>query len=442
MNLIGFEKYQLDNKKLFTFFIFATLIAMSQINVHALFFLSSFLTLVYFYRDNKAAVVFFVLALSASNNITLAGFLLCSLILFFYLLTAENFSFKTEVEGFFCFFLLFFYLVLTCLYSFFHDVDFLYFDYFKRNVYKEFILPLFTMLTLVCLKVNGLDYFKALLYSSFIVTFTQIFSMVSFQEVSFYLGAQFSLSLIIFFLSNNSTLRKLSLINVCVYIYLLLANRIYFSSQDVMLVLLVALLYLFIYKRLIFVVSIGGFILFYYFFGFFDVHTFLKEVLGLDSAVSFKLSQIFIVLQSASFSDIPWSPRVRLVELINTFSRNPFEVFFGSGFVSYIGTDLVSFIQNNYDSLGIDDFHQLEISSGKFYGLHNTSRGVLHYGLFYFFVAAYFFYSNLKKTENISNVNLFRIANIYFFAVALWNPNVFFLFLLTMLKKCVKRNEV
>jgi hypothetical protein len=160
----------------------------------------------------------------------------------------------------------------------------------------------------------------------------------------------------------------------------------------------------------------------------------LQEYFGLKADVAFKLSQVFLVLGSPDLASIPWSPRVRVVEFINTFDRNLFEIIFGSGYVSYIEESYAQFVMNLYEYLGKDDFSRSEIVSGRYYGLHNTPRGLLHYGVIYFLVSIWIFFRVHYKSLAFQLSSHYKLANIFIFSMSIWNPSLLFVFLqLTML---------
>jgi hypothetical protein len=433
--------FTLSSKKLISFSLFALSLVFAQVSSEAFFLTSILGVLIFFNNDRFLSFLFFTLALTASNDVTLGGAFVCCFIILTLIVSKNELKPRLNAMEFSSLFLLFFYMSLTCFFVFFDEIDFLYIDYFKRNIYKEFILPLLIILCFILYRFTGVEYLKALFYASCFFTFTQIICVLVNYEINIHVGTQFSLSLIVLFFVKSIKYRFFAILNVSVYLYILVSGYVYFSSQDVMLVILVLVLYLMFYKRFWLVCLSIVFLSLFLLGKSLDVHSFLKNTLELESVYAFKLGQVFMVLQSVSFADIPWSPRVRLVELINTFDRSVFEIVFGSGLVSYINTDYISFIHNNYDVLGADDFHQLEISSDRFYGLHNTSRGLLHYGLVYFLFATYLFNYNFKKSLQCSDPSLLKVSNLYLYILAIWNPNIVFIFLLATLKRIGNKNE-
>ncbi len=345
--------------------------------------------------------------------------------------------------AFFIISLAIFYLFLTTVYSMFNNVDMLYFEYFKRNIYKEFVLPVFLIILFSIIKLDARGFLKTSFFVGCVISAGQMFSYFLFgvSELT-YTSAQITISTLLLLFYKDIKIKLICGFNIFLYIYLTIKGVIYFSSQDVMLIFIMAILYIFFTNKKLF---LSLFLLFCILqvLGFnFDIYAYLKNDIGLEPGVAFKLSQIFIVLKSLDLSMIPWSPRVRLVELINTFDRDFFQIVFGSGYVSYITEQTVHFVQNFGEALGPDDFSAEEIHLGVFYGLHNTSRGFLHYGFVYFLIATFLFLKSIKSYNKHNYCQLTLLSSIYAFSMALWNPNIIFLYLLGSIEFCNRKYPV
>ena len=381
------------------------------------------------------ALIASFIAFYSSTDLTFGGLLSFSGI--FVCLLLNRRAFKLSKEGFICICIFSFYLIVTLLHSFSQNIDSVYWTYFQRNIYKEFIIPLFVIFIFSGMRKGGADYFNIMFFVSVCLSLGQLVSSVLGNEVTIYIGYQFTISAILLLLSTSYKLKIVSLFNLLIYLSLLIKGELYFSSQDVMIVLVALATFLLLYhKWLTLSLLFMAYILYVIGVNVQNPNVFLQENFGLEPSVSFKLTQIFLVLGSSDFSSIPWSPRVRLVEFINTFDRNSFNVIFGSGFVSSINESYISFVQNKNEVLRLNDFSSSEIVSGVFYGLHNFSRGILHYGLVYFFLAIWIFNKNHKAITRLNNSKReLALANILIFAQACWNPNIMFIFLMLYFNK-------
>lgn len=336
--------------------------------------------------------------------------------------------FTLRKEFLFCVLLMFIYLLVTLSSSFYYEVDLLYLYYLKTNVYKELFLPIIIMLVFNGLKFDGYEYIKCMVVISFLISIGQIMVLIFDLDVLVYISYQFSISLIILLLVPSKSLKLVALMNIFVYLLLFMKGKLYFSSQDVMLVLVSVSIYFILYRKWASAFIFSSILIFYFFAGTIQgPYLFLKESIGLPPGVAFKLSQVFLVFGSPDFSSIPWSPRVRITEIVNTFDRNVFGNIFGSGYVSFIRESFISFVQNEGEFLNINDFRYDEIETGMFYGLHNTSRGLLHYGLVFFALVSVCFYKTHKLLKSDGDKTL-AIVNIFIFSLAVWNPNIMFLF--------------
>lgn len=337
---------------------------------------------------------------------------------------------RINKASFLCIILMMFYLFVTVLHTLNSDVDMLFLDYFKKNIYKELVFVIVFILLFSTNDFELKDFLYANVFVAFSISMSQIVAYVIGINDFAYSSYQLTISCLLILFSTSLLVKWACLFNVVMYVFFTLLGSIYFSSQHIMLIILVIVLYMLIYKRIWFLFCLF-FLLFLTVFSSFnlDVYTSLKSF-GIAPGIAFKISQLFIVLNNLDIASIPWSPRVRIIEFVNTFDRNIFSNLFGSGYVSYIEESYMPFIINSYDQIGLNDFSQVEINMGKFYGLHNTSRGLLHYGLSYFVFAIVIFIFNLRVLDKFKSDRESKMFNIFIFSMAVWNPSVFFLFLL------------
>jgi hypothetical protein len=400
------------------------------------------LSLIFYSKFKFEALVAAFIAFYASSEVTFGGIISFSGLLFALFWSFR--LFKISKEAVISIALLLFYLTLTLVFSFSQNLDELYWIYLQKNIYKELIIPLVIVLVFSGMRIGGRDYLELMFSISLYITIGQILSLLIGNEVTLYIGYQFTISCLLLLFSSNFKLKILSFFNIFIYIFLLIKGYLYFSSQDVMLILLVSITYLFSSKRKLMFVLITCFLILYLVIGNIEEpYSFLKNTVGLSPAVSFKLTQIFLVVGSSDFSTIPWSARVRLIEFINTFDRGYFNIFFGSGYVSSINESIISFVHAPNEFLGPDDFSFLEISSGNFYGLHNFPRGVLHYGGIYFVIIFCIFYNNHRSLIKCKADKLASLMNVFLFVLACWNPSILYVFFMLSFKggDCAKNKK-
>jgi hypothetical protein len=97
--------------------------------------------------------------------------------------------------------------------------------------------------------------------------------------------------------------------------------------------------------------------------------------------------------------EIPWSPKVRIIELINLFDQNPIQIIFGNGLGGYITETKYKFgfvKSNNPD----DDFSEDQISTGRYYKLHNIGMIILKFGLIFYLLMLLILYKILKYSKD------------------------------------------
>lgn len=363
-----------------------------------------------------------------TSDVPLNGIITPLVIIFIYFSSRK--SYIVNKNFLICIILMMFYLFITILHALNSHFDTLFFVYLKKNLYKELVYVIVFILFFSIYKFELKYFLYANAFVALSLSISQIVSYIIGINDFYYSSYQLTISFLLILFSTSLLVKLACLLNVVVYFYFSYLGYIYFSSQHIMLIMLVMLLYLLIYKRGWFLIFILSFLSITIFSSFnFDVYSSLKSF-GFAPGISFKISQIFIVLNNLDIASIPWSPRVRIIELVNTFDRNIISNLFGSGYISYIKESYMPFIMNSFDHIGINDFSQMEINTGKFYGLHNTSRGLLHYGLLYFVFCIAIFMYNLRFLSRLRYDRELKMFNIFIFSMSVWNPSVLFLFLL------------
>ena len=92
---------------------------------------------------------------------------------------------------------------------------------------------------------------------------------------------------------------------------------------------------------------------------------------------------------------LPWSVRVRIIELINLLDRNIIFNIIGEWYGAFITESTSNF--NYYESINPDnDFSSNEWTAGRFYNLHNVSHIILNYGLLFYLLLSYLYYRSTK----------------------------------------------
>ncbi|MCT7551041.1 hypothetical protein N5U04_10570 [Aliarcobacter butzleri] len=116
----------------------------------------------------------------------------------------------------------------------------------------------------------------------------------------------------------------------------------------------------------------------------------------------FKLNSAVKLLEFTSEKDlneVPWSPRVRIIELINILDKNPINILFGNGIGGY-------FTETNYkfnfnDSVNpSDDFDIKQIEQGRYYSPHGIGTIILKYGLIFYILMFFILIKIFKYCKN------------------------------------------
>lgn len=398
----------------------------SLVSVSLVFFLFVFI----YIRKNKilALVSIWIFALSATE-FPMGDIALIVIVTILTLLFNYNKYHKIDKRAFFILMLLLFYFVLTISEFFFQDINLTYLYYAKRNLYREFAIPILFIIFYALFKFTSREIFVSIYLTSLFVSLGQFICLALNFEVVLVYGYQFIIPLLSLVYLKEKRWKFLSLFMLSLYLYLFIKKGIYFSSQHIMLFGLFVVFYG-VYKRTL-LAALGLLILtLLVVLNEFSLYVWLKESLGLDSGIAFKISQIFMVFSNSSFESIPWSPRVRIIEAINTFDRSVFNNLFGSGFVSSITESYLPFISNYGEVLQENDFLISEIAEKKYYGLHNISRGLLHYGVVFFIMLFVIFIKSIQKIRRNGNDQYDILLCFFYFIITFWNPSLLTMYLL------------
>jgi len=128
--------------------------------------------------------------------------------------------------------------------------------------------------------------------------------------------------------------------------------------------------------------------------------------------------------------DMPWTLAVRIVETRNVIGDGPLTVLFGKGAYSVVGETVTSYESATGRTFGDSDYTAEEEDEGQYYTLHNTSRGLLHYGIIYFIVSIALFLKckgQIDRDDPSFHVKMYMA--VLFLMQSLWNPYVSSLYL-------------
>tara|TARA_R110001583_G_scaffold36424_2_gene119950 strand:- start:14245 stop:15690 length:1446 start_codon:yes stop_codon:yes gene_type:complete len=139
-----------------------------------------------------------------------------------------------------------------------------------------------------------------------------------------------------------------------------------------------------------------------------------------------KQNDIFInktnaIINSATgdINNIPWSPRVRVIEIVNFFDKGILDISFGQIIGGYITESKLKFNFQFSPSVE-DDFSAEQIKSGRFYSLHNISSVLLKFGVLFYLMLFYIFILLLKYFKKNSKFDYFNLG-IVIVAVSFFN---------------------
>ena len=122
---------------------------------------------------------------------------------------------------------------------------------------------------------------------------------------------------------------------------------------------------------------------------------------------------------TGDINNIPWSPRVRVIEIVNFFDKGILDIYFGQVIGGYITESKLKFNFQFSPSVE-DDFSPEQIKTGRYYSLHNISSVLLKFGVLFYFFLFYVFILLLKHFKKNSKFNYFSLG-IVIVAVSFFN---------------------
>lgn len=314
--------------------------------------------------------------------------------------------------------ILFFYVTGFILLSFifqiiFSDVlDSIHFTYFKKdmlflitmiilflftkNIKLEKIFQVFLIMTISWLSINFVLIQTGLTVISHPASPGYLMTSISYDDLmGFYLYFLVS----IFLFGNQVKYKILALLLLGVFT--INAASIGIGGQMFFGVLVLLLIYILSKKVLRYVALVSSFFL---------IITFSTNIETSSLSPVNKENDIFVnklnaALQVIEFSSkldieqIPWSPRVRIIELINLFDQNPINILFGNGIGGFFTETKYKF--GFYDSVNPDDdFSKVQIATGRYYAPHNIGMIILKYGVVFYVLMLLILYKILKHSNN------------------------------------------
>jgi hypothetical protein len=145
---------------------------------------------------------------------------------------------------------------------------------------------------------------------------------------------------------------------------------------------------------------------------------------------------------TGDINNIPWSPRVRVIEIVNFFDKDIFNITFGQIIGGHITESKLKFNFQFSPSVE-DDFSEAQIKSGRFYSLHNISAvllkfGVLFYiGLFYIFILLLWHFKK-KRQFDYFNLGIVVITVSFFNFYWTWRISVLLIILIFCIAKEIR----
>ncbi|WJT06710.1 hypothetical protein [Vibrio harveyi] len=258
----------------------------------------------------------------------------------------------------------------------------------KKDVLKALLIcNLVWVVTNLVLLASGLSLFEHRASPGYYIT------PIALDEMQFlYLPMSISLC----FFSKRRTLKLYaSLLTIC-HIYII--TKIGISSQVILVLICLLPICLFVkFKtvRFMFVLLIlGGFI-----FGSANLNPKSLKFEEVDNDILVKKYNAVIDLTSFDYDYLPWSPKVRVIELINVFDKNIYEVFMGNLLGGYIEETKVVF-NFNKSVFPDDDFSEDQRFTKRYYSLHNVSNVILKFGVFFYFFLYYLLMNKVAKEKD------------------------------------------
>lgn len=277
-------------------------------------------------------------------------------------------------------------------------------EYLIRNVYKWFVLPLGISLYFLLNKSDIELFFQGTIRAYLLFGVSAFISLMigANHVILFHSQLIIPLMLLVFKIRD---LRNALILMICMIAYSIMIVRFGFvvNSQEVLLFVLLIIIWSLSNRLVTLIPSLFFTLITVYFIhnNFEVVYAFIKDLFPNITWISFKLTQFLYLFNISDPDTLPWSIRVRFWELAQVITGNPISLILGDGLASYI-KNLDEVVLLTGEAFGPKDFSQAEISLGRYYGLHNTSRGLLHYGLIYFILIAYLYFKRRKTVDKLS----------------------------------------
>lgn len=314
--------------------------------------------------------------------------------------------------------ILFFYVSIFVLLSFifqiiFSDVlDSTHFTYFKKDmlflitmvlffifakdIKLEKIFQVFLIMTIAWLSINFILIQTGLTVISHPASPGYVITSISYDDLmGFYLYFLVS----IFLFANQMKYKILALLLLGIFTFNI--TNIGIGGQMFFGVLALLLIYILSKKLLRYFALIASFILILTFSTNIGVSSLISENRENDIFIN-KLNAALLVVEFSSqldIEEIPWSPRVRLIELINLFDQNPVNIIFGNGIGGFFTETSYKF--GFHDSVNPDDdFSKEQIATSRYYTPHNIGMIILKYGLIFYLLMFLVLYKILKYSKN------------------------------------------
>ncbi|WP_157358885.1 hypothetical protein [Vibrio coralliirubri] len=161
----------------------------------------------------------------------------------------------------------------------------------------------------------------------------------------------------------------------------------------------------------------------------------LDEVDNPNNDILIYKTNSIISLLSSGLDELAWSPRVRVIELINVLDKPVHLLFFGDSLTGHM-IESSYYFDFSESSNPDDDFPALERSSGRYYSLHNVSNIIMKHGFIFYLILLLFFYCSLKKNKDKRNRDYMLLVIVVCAVSALnfgWTWRVSGVFIITLM---------
>jgi len=268
--------------------------------------------------------------------------------------------------------------------------------FFTKNIKLEKIFQVFLTMTIAWLSVNFTLIQTGLTVSPHPSSPGYIMTSISYDDL---MGPYLYFLVSIFLFVNQVKYKILALL--LLVIFTINATKIGIGGQMFFGIAVLLFIYILSKRLLRYFALISSFFLIM----FFSTNIETSSLLFKNKENNIFLNKLNAALQVVEFSSqldveqIPWSPRVRIIELINLFNQNPVNILFGNGIGGFFTETKYKF--GFYDSFNPnDDFSKAQIAAGRYYTPHNIGMVILKYGLVFYFLMILILYKILKYSNN------------------------------------------